>query len=389
MPSRRARHSGQCRTGRSAWATRRTCPSAPSAGTRCLTASAIAGCRFPPGRRSGFRTFGQLLQKIMPRMTVMFEKSSNLIRLATAPASGRPCRLGEHGRSPRAARRNALPVRLWISDPFSASLSESPSSPLERKSRRQFWERRDSAFTVRAAFALSVGQHVGAFGKNHCPLTCPISSRISTLSLCRAAMPSSPLSVARQLRTCSGPPQTEAAIWRAVVLPDDEPPSKLNPPPSRPAGRSNGPAKAAHRREAQSGIADGQCRYLPPAVPWFRHVRYKTAVLRGLQHGALRRRYRRTRHRAGRRAAFVPAGAENTAYPPERAGPWTENAASFDRADGIAEPAAGGQGAVPVSVSLPEQHFHGHGPCVLVGVRVNPFQHQAPFVAVSCPASCL
>lgn len=34
---------------------------------------------------------------------------------------------------------------------------------------------------------------------------------------------------------------------------------------------------------------------------------------------------------------------------------------------------------------LPEQHFHGHGPCVLVAIRVNPFQHQAPFVAVSSP----
>ena len=95
---------------------------------------------------------------------------------------------------------------------------------------------------------------------------------------------SRPLSVARQLRTCSGPPQTDAAIWRAVVLPEDDPPSKLNPPPSRPARRSNGPAKAA-QGEAQTGIADGKHGDFPPTFQSSGGT-IQIAVMRGLQNHA-------------------------------------------------------------------------------------------------------
>ena len=104
-------------------------------------------------------------------------------------------------------------------------------------------------------------------------------------------------------------------------------------------------------------------------------------MLRGLQHGVF---FCYAVNGIGKHVdGFMPARAQNTAYPSE--GPDRGQKCRQLRPGGrIAEPPAGGQYAVPV-VSLPEQHFHGHGPCVLVAIRVNPFQHQAPFVAVSSP----
>src|ERR1017187_8834158 len=82
---------------------------------------------------------------------------------------------------------------------------------------------------------------------------CPISSRIRTESLCSAAMPSSPLLVALQLRTNSRRPQTLAPQQSMVVFPDDVEPTECTPPPSASITSSNGAANemlvAKTRRE--------------------------------------------------------------------------------------------------------------------------------------------
>lgn len=77
----------------------------------------------------------------------------------------------------------------------------------------------------------------------------------------------------------------------------------------------------------------------------------------------------------------VPAGAGHTADTPGRADGCQKIHQLFS-GNGIAEPAAGSQGAVPVR-ALPKEQLNGHGPGVLLAVRVSPFQHEAPFVALA------
>src|SRR5580692_4315773 len=81
-------------------------------------------------------------------------------------------------------------------------------------------------------------------------LACPSSSITITQSLCDWATSSNELAVDFQFsRYESSPglvatlPQTEAATWRAVVLPLEERPRKWKPPPSIPTTLIKGAAK--------------------------------------------------------------------------------------------------------------------------------------------------
>jgi len=78
---------------------------------------------------------------------------------------------------------------------------------------------------------------------------------------------------------------------------------------------------------------------------------------------------------------IVPAGAGHTADTPDRSD-GGQKIHQFFSGDGIAEPAAGSQGAVPVR-ALPKEQLNRHRPGVLLAVRVSPFEHEAPFVALA------
>ena len=128
------------------------------------------------------------------------------------------------------------------------------------------------ALAAGAPLALTVGQHVGAFGQN---LAVDLPDFIQTQHIVVVQNGDILKAVVRgaQLRTCSGPPQTEAAICKAVVLPEELPPSNENPPPSRPARRSSGPAKATHRAKLRRELPteSAAISFQPSRVPAVRY----------------------------------------------------------------------------------------------------------------------
>ena len=79
-------------------------------------------------------------------------------------------------------------------------------------------------------------------------------------------------------------------------------------------------------------------------------------------------------------SGIVPAGAGHTADTPGGSDSGQKVHKLFS-GGGIAEPAAGSQATVPVR-ALPKEQFNGHGPGMPFAVRISPFQHEAPFVAL-------
>ena len=125
----------------------------------------IGHCRadFRPDGVQGF-DLRQLLQKIMPRMTVMFG-SKQLDTIGHGSGIGKTMQAGEHGR----VHRQPHETHFLSASGFQTVLGQlvgKPQFAAGEKEQTPVLGTANSAFTVRAAFALSVGQHVGAFGKN-------------------------------------------------------------------------------------------------------------------------------------------------------------------------------------------------------------------------------
>ena len=102
--------------------------------------------------------------------------------------------------------------------------------------------------------------------------------------------------------------------------------------------------------------------------------------MRGLQHHAFARgvAVHGIRQDVG---GLVPAGTGNATNAPDRSDSGQKIHQLFS-GNGITEPAAGSQAAVPVR-ALPKEQLNGHGPGMLLAVRVSPFQHEAPLVALA------
>ena len=117
-------------------------------------------------RPDSIQCFGlrQLLQEIMPRMAVMFG-SKLFDAIGHGSGIGKTMQAGEHGR----VHRQPHETHFLPASGFQTVLGQlvgKPKFAAGEKEQTPVLGTTNPAFTIRAALALSVGQHVGAFGKN-------------------------------------------------------------------------------------------------------------------------------------------------------------------------------------------------------------------------------
>ncbi len=152
--------------------------------------------------------FGQFVQKDAARVAVM--KSGQFLE-AVDHGSGmrKTVQLGEHGRIYGKPHKTHLLAASGLQAIFSQLVGKAEFAAGEKE------QTPGVGFTkvtlaAGAALALTVGQHVGAFGQN-LAVDLPDFIQNQHIVVVQDCDILKSLSVARQLRTCSGPPQTEAA----------------------------------------------------------------------------------------------------------------------------------------------------------------------------------